>query len=237
MKQTFKYEMHLHTAACSGCAQSTGESFVMRAKKLGFSGFVMTNHFYHGNSTVDRSLPWKDFVGAYAKDYEETKRIAKDYDIDVFFGFEEGYGEKGYHYLVYGLSPDTVASAPEFPQMSLAEIYDFVHKNGGFAAFAHPYRDLSALNEPGPYPDMRYADAIEVYNAGNSEESNRLASEYAARTGVKTISGSDTHNIHSFGQGGLAFEKRLYTSEKMVENLFLGRYNIIVAGQEKGRVL
>lgn len=234
MKQTFKYEMHLHTAACSGCARSTGESFVIRAKKLGFSGFVMTNHFYHGNSTVDRSLPWKDFVGAYAKDYEETKKIAKDYDIDVFFGFEEGYGEKGYHYLVYGLSPDTVASAPEFPEMSLAEIYDFVHKNGGFAAFAHPYRDLSALNEPEPYPDMRYADAIEVFNAGNRPESNQLAAEFVKKNGVRTISGSDTHNIHSFGQGGLVFSRRLYTSENLVADLFADRYKLITTEEVNG---
>ena len=234
MEHTFKYEMHLHTAACSGCARSTGESFVLRAKKLGFAGFVITNHFYHGNSAVDRSLPWKDFVGAYAEDYENTKKIAQDYDLDVFFGFEEGYGENGYHYLVYGLSPDTVASAPEFPEMSLTELYDFVHKNGGFATFAHPYRDIvSALGEKDPYPDMRYGDAIEVYNAGNSEESNRLAREYAERTGVQTVSGSDTHNINSFGQGGLAFRKRLYTPENLVENLFAKRYNIIIAGQEK----
>ena len=174
--------MHLHDSACSRCGRSTGEDFVKIAKKRGFSGFVITNHFYHGNSAVDRALAWSDFVGAYARDYENTKKIAEEYDLDVFFGFEEGYGEKGYHYLVYGLSPDNMASAPEFPNMSLPEIFDFVHKNGGFAAFAHPYRDLSALNETEPYPDMRYADAIEVFNAGNRPESNQLAAEFVKKT-------------------------------------------------------
>ncbi|MBR5923524.1 MAG: hypothetical protein IKZ59_07005, partial [Clostridia bacterium] len=130
MKQSFRYEMHLHDSTCSGCARSSGESFVKIAKERGFSGFVITNHFYHGNSTVDRNLPWSDFVGAYAKDYEDVKKIAEEYDLDVFFGFEEGYGG-GQHLLVYGLSPEVVASEPRFPEMSLAEIYDFVHKNKG----------------------------------------------------------------------------------------------------------
>ena len=192
--------MHLHTAECSRCARSSGESFVKRAREKGFSGFVITDHFYHGNSAIDRALPWKDFVGGYAEGYYKTKQFAKDYDIDVFFGFEESYGDKGYHVLIYGLSPETVAATPEFKDMTIAEIAAFVHKNNGFLAFAHPYRDLGALNEPQPYPDMRYADAIEVYNAGNSEESNRLAEEYAKKTGVQTIAGSDTHNINSFGQ-------------------------------------
>lgn len=224
--------MHLHDSACSRCGQSTGESFVKIAKKRGFSGFVITNHFYHGNSAVDRALSWSDFVGAYARDYEETKKIAEEYDLDVFFGFEEGYGG-GQHLLVYGLSPEVVASKPEFPDMSLPEIYGFVHENNGFLAFAHPYRDISDANLDN-YPDMRYADAVEVYNAGNSPESNQMAAEFVKRTGVRTIAGSDTHSVHSFGKGGLIFSKRLYTPENLVKELFANRYKLIITDQDNG---
>lgn len=227
MSGEFKYEMHVHTSACSRCARSTGEQFVEKAYKLGFSGFVLANHFYHGNSAISRELPWSEFVGGYALDYENTRKYAKKYGIDVFFGFEESYGENGNHVLIYGLSPETVADAPEFRDMSIAEISAFVHKNNGFLAYAHPYRNLSDVNKP-PYPDMRYADAIEVYNAGNSPESNKMAFDYAARTGVKTISGSDTHQTSSFGQGGLIFTRRLYTAENLVEDLSAGRYKLIV---------
>lgn len=232
MERQYKYEMHLHTRACSGCAKSSGEEFVEKAKKLGFAGFVITNHFYHGNSAIDRNLPWRDFVGGYAKDYENVKKYAEKYDIDVLFGVEEGYGERGNHALIYGLSPDVIADAPEFKDMSIAELSAFVHKNGGFLAFAHPYRDLSDLDAPQPYPDMRYGDAIEVFNAGNSAESNRAAFEYAERTGVQTISGSDTHQTSSFGQGGLIFSRRLYTSENLVRDLFEKRYRLIITEYE-----
>ena len=229
MEQGFRYEMHLHDSACSRCGKSSGESFVKIAKERGFSGFVITNHFYHGNSAIDRALPWRDFVDAYGRDYEETKAIAGKYDLDVFFGFEEGYGT-GQHLLIYGLSPEVVASATEFPNMSLAEIYAFVKENNGFLAFAHPFRDLADADRP-DYPDLRYADAVEVYNAGNKPESNLLAEELVKKTGVRTIAGSDTHSISSFGQGGLVFSKRLYTSENLVEELFANRYRLITDGQ------
>ena len=230
MEQSFRYEMHLHDSACSRCGWSSGEEFVKIAKERGFSGFVITNHFYHGNSAVDRDLPWSDFVGAYAKDYEDTKKIAEEYDLDVFFGFEEGYGG-GQHLLVYGLSPEVVASEPGFPDMALSEIYGFVHKNNGFLAFAHPYRNLADAKMKN-YPDIRYGDAIEVFNAGNSPESNRLAAEFAKKTGVCTIAGSDTHSIKSFGQGGLVFSRRLYTPENLVEDLFANRYELIITEQD-----
>ena len=229
MEQGFRYEMHLHDSACSRCGKSTGESFVKIAKERGFSGFVITNHFYHGNSAVDRELPWRDFVGAYGRDYEETKEIAAKYDLDVFFGFEEGYGG-GQHLLIYGLSPEIVARETDFPNFSLAEIYAFVHENKGFLAFAHPFRCLADADLP-DYPDLRYADAVEVYNAGNQPESNRMAEEFVKKTGVRTIAGSDTHSISSFGQGGLVFSKRLYTSENLVEELFANRYRLITDGQ------
>ena len=229
MDTKFRYEMHLHTSACSRCGRSTGEEFVDKAIKLGFSGFVLTNHFYHGNSAIDRGLPWREFVGAYAADYEKTKKYAASRGIDVFFGVEEGYGKAGAHALIYGLSPETIADAPEFPEMSIADIYAFVHKNNGFLAFAHPYRDPAVLDIEDPYPDMRYADAIEVFNAGNSPEQNQMAVRYAKETGVRTIAGSDTHSTASFGQGGLAFTRRLYTADNLLADLFAGKYELIVA--------
>ncbi len=230
MKQPFRYEMHLHDSACSRCGWSSGEDFARIAKERGFSGFVITNHFYHGNSAIDRTLPWSDFVGAYAKDYEDTKKVAEEYDLDVFFGFEEGYGS-GQHLLVYGLSPEVVANEPKFPDMSLPEIYAFVHKNNGFLAFAHPYRNLSDADIKN-YPDIRYADAIEVYNAGNMPESNQMAAEFIKNTGARTIAGSDTHSIKSFGKGGLVFSRRLYNSESLVEDLFANRYELITSEQD-----
>ena len=52
----YRYEMHLHTAPCSLCAVATMEEMVAACREKGYAGFVVTNHFYHGNTGIDRSL-------------------------------------------------------------------------------------------------------------------------------------------------------------------------------------
>ena len=51
----FKYEMHCHTNAISKCAISTPLEMVQAYYEAGFAGVVFTDHFIHGNTTVDRS--------------------------------------------------------------------------------------------------------------------------------------------------------------------------------------
>ena len=53
----YKYEMHTHSKACSACASSSSEDIVRKAKECGYAGVFFTNHFYFGNSAIDRSLP------------------------------------------------------------------------------------------------------------------------------------------------------------------------------------
>ena len=62
----FKYQMHTHTAPCSKCAVMTPQELIDGLVAGGFKGCVLTNHFYKGNSGIDRSLPWNDFVAEYA---------------------------------------------------------------------------------------------------------------------------------------------------------------------------
>ena len=64
----YKYEIHLHTNNCSACAISSPEEMVDIAAEKGYSGIVITNHFYHGNTGVDRNLPWEEFVSCFEKD-------------------------------------------------------------------------------------------------------------------------------------------------------------------------
>ena len=65
----YKYEMHLHSKGCSLCSISTAEELITAAKDKGYSGVVFTNHFFRGNTCIDRKLPWESFVSAYEEDY------------------------------------------------------------------------------------------------------------------------------------------------------------------------
>lgn len=222
----YKYEVHLHTSACSACARATGEELVLAAKQNGYAGIVITNHFFHGNTAVDRSLSWKDFVSAYRQDYQKTKAFAKQYDIDVLFGIEEGYGA-GKEILIYGVSPKALAETPQFKDMSLPEISEFVHNNSGILAFAHPFRKRSYILDGSTPPDLKYADAIEAYNKGNTDEDNKTAFEFARENNFRIISGGDVHSVAGFGKSGLAFKKRIKTSKSFVNAILKNEYEII----------
>ncbi|MBO4433319.1 MAG: hypothetical protein J5852_07305, partial [Clostridia bacterium] len=225
VNQTYKYEIHMHDKEVSKCGQSAGSSYIDKAKREGFAGFVITNHFYRGNTAIDRSLSWTDFVDAYRQDYLALKAEAASQDMDVLFGIEDNYDDE-HHLLIYGITPDQLDTIPQYPTMTLAEIYNFVHSNGGIIVFAHPFDNTADANRS-DYPDMRYADAIEVYNAGVSAESNRLAREYAEAHNLRMTAGSDAHNITSFGGGVMEFTHRLYNSENLVAEILAGNYTLI----------
>ena len=231
MEPSFRYEMHTHTVACSACAKSTGAELVDAAKERGYAGLVLTNHFYHGNSAIDRTLSWEEFVGAYAKDYEETKRYAKRYDLDVLFGIEEGYGP-GKEVLIYGLSPETVAKTEAFRDMSIAEISAFVHDHHGVLAYAHPFRHRDYIKDPDAEPDTRLVDMIEGYNAHNAPGENPKAMAFAELHHLPVIAGGDVHHTDSIGLCGLDFTCRLYTSENLVTELLAGRYRLYINHKE-----
>ena len=76
----YKYQLHIHTAACSLCGKLTPEDLCQALLDNGYQGAVITNHFLHGNTALDRTLPWEDFVRAYEEDYLACKRYG---DIEV----------------------------------------------------------------------------------------------------------------------------------------------------------
>lgn len=223
----FKYEMHIHNSGCSKCGGSSAIELIDIARQKGYSGIVFTNHFYHGNTGIDRNLPWQDFVGEYKKSYEEAKEYAKQFDFDVLFGIEEGLGG-GKEVLIYGLSPEIIIDNHEFKDMTLPQMAEFVRKNGGVMVHAHPYRARAYIREPDKDPDPAYFDGIEVYNSHNSDDENGRARAFAKKYGLLEVSGGDTHRIEFFGGSGLAFGNRIKTNEDLVKALKAREYKLII---------
>ncbi|MBQ3817089.1 MAG: hypothetical protein II802_02310, partial [Clostridia bacterium] len=159
-----------------------------------------------------------------------AKEMGSKLDIDVFFGIEEVY-EQGKEVLIYGISPELLADHPEFKDMRMPEIYKFVHANNGFISVAHPFRHVSYIPEPDKEPDVRYFDAVEVYNHSNSQEDNQKAYDFAKRNSLQTVSGGDIHIADKFGKSGLAFYERLYTPQNFVKALKENRYKLIINGE------
>ena len=104
--------MHTHTSPCSKCGSMMPQELINALHCGGYQGCVITNHFYHGNCGVDRSLPWNEFVKKYENDYLECKTIAKKYDLDVIFGIEE-HLKDGLEILCYGITPQFLYDNPQ----------------------------------------------------------------------------------------------------------------------------
>ncbi len=222
----YKFEIHLHTNNCSACAVSSPQELIDKAVETGYSGIVITNHFYHGNTAVDRNLPWEDFIGAYIDDYQTAEAYGKDKGITVFFGLEEGFAP-GKEMLIYGVEPKYFLKHPEFIMMSAKEKAEFVRHFGGVCVCAHPFRDRAYIPQPNLQPDPDLFDGIEGFNLCNRPEENQKAIEFALKHNKFITSGSDTHSANNFGEAGISFDTPVADYKTFIEKMKKGEFKLI----------
>ncbi len=222
----YKFEIHLHTNNCSGCAVSSPEEMIDAAAEKGYSGIVLTNHFYRGNTCVDRKLPWKEFVEAYVQDYKIALAYGKAKGIAVFFGLEEVYAP-GREMLIYGLDPKKLIATPEFIHMDLKEMSLFVRENGGVCICAHPFRSRMYIPEPDAVTSPEYFDGVEGFNLCNQPEENEKAFVFGLNNKKIITSGGDVHNAADFGNSGIAFESPVKNYKDFLKRLKKGDFKLI----------
>lgn len=223
----YKFEIHLHSSGCSACGSSDSIEMVQAAYENGYAGVVFTNHFYHGNSAIDRHIPWTDFINAYEADYLKAKEYGETVGVKVFFGVEEAYAP-GKEMLIYGISPDTFKQAPEFVNMTAHEKADFVHKNGGVTVCAHPFRNRAYIPNPDTPPDISLFDGIECYNHFNKPEENEKAFKFTEKTSLFKSAGGDIHNAKDIGKTGIAFDKPIETYDDFIKNFKSGNFTLLI---------
>lgn len=221
----YKYEMHIHTSPCSG-GGSDIRDHIDELRRKGYSGMVVTNHFYHGDSRIDRSLPWEAFVDAYRQDYLYGLAYAQTIDFDLLFGIEESVGD-GREILIYGIEADLLSSHPELKDADIKTFVDVVHSAGGLVYQAHPYRDRFYISKPYPLDCLDILDGIEVYNACNESAWNESAEKLAIELGLACVAGSDGHSIETAGHSGILTKERIRTNSDLVRILKSGDYDII----------
>ncbi len=200
----YKYETHIHTSQGSGCSMWRGSAIAERLHELGYSGVFITDHFFNGNSCVDRSLPWDVKVHLHCQGYEEAKKRGDELGLDVWLGWEFAY--RGTEFLTYGLDKQFLLDNPQIMEMSLERYADFVHEKGGFVVQAHPFRQAGYIPCIRLYPDK--VDGIEAINCGNSPDANERAQWYAKSFGLPMTGGSDAHHVWAYASGGIGVEEK-----------------------------
>lgn len=210
--EKYKYETHAHTAEVSKCARIPAKELVRFYKSMGYSGICITDHFFNGNTTVPKALPWKQRVELYCTGYEKAYEEGKKVGLDVFFGWEYSY--LGSDFLTYGLDREWLLKHPRLLELSVNEYCDLARGEGGFIVHAHPFREDYYIDMIRLLP--RKVDAVEVNNACRKAFENKLADEYADHYQLLKTAGSDNHWGEMSGYSGIMLPRRLQDVHDMI---------------------
>ncbi|MCR4851581.1 MAG: PHP domain-containing protein [Lachnospiraceae bacterium] len=230
----YRYELHLHTSQGSACGRCPGADMARAAKEFGYDGIVVTDHAWGGNTAVDRSLPWREWMTQYLKGYEDAKAWGDKNGLLVMFGLETGFC--GTEFLLYGLTPEYMLDTPEFWDATISEQLKLVHAGGGIVMQAHPYREEYYIPEIRLFPDD--VDGVETINATHSShlskshlglEFNEKAIEYARKHNFPTCAGSDVHSTTMFG-GGIMTRDRITDSKDLTDLLMSDEMYLLTDG-------
>lgn len=214
MEKLYKIETHMHTSQGSACAVSTGEGMARAHKAAGYDAIIITDHFFGGNTTVPRDLPWERRIDLYCAGYDEARRVGEEIGLKVFFGLEWAW--QGTEYLTYGIDREWLKAHPEMEEWDIPTYLTNVRAAGAYVSHAHPFRQASYLHgEPRIFPE--FEDAVEIYNSGNADNAwNLQALEYARKYGLAMTSGSDDHDAKALRGGGMAFATPFETMEDFI---------------------
>lgn len=230
----YLYETHLHTSQGSACAGCTGAEMAKACKEAGYTGMIVTDHNWGGNTAVNRSMPWKDWVEEFVKGYEDAKRMGERIGLDVFFGYEAGF--QGTEFLIYGPDKLFLLEHPKLRTATVEEQYALVHEAGGMVIHAHPYREEYYIPEIRLYPE--YVDGVEGINAMHSNPRSHAHNEpvfderaigYAKEHGLPMSAGSDIHSTALLG-GGVAFRRKLESIRDFVNAILSGEDYVLTNG-------
>ena len=212
------YETHLHTMEGSACSNTLAEDYIDYMIGLGYSGIIVTDHFFNGNCAVPKDLPWDKKVELYCSGYKHAAEAAKDKGLAVFFGIE--YNFDGDEYLLYGVDEDWLLSNPDIMQKDRFEVYEAVHSAGGIMVQAHPYRERGYLKAIHLTPEL--CDGAEIFNAGNPDWQDALGYQYANDRNFLFSAGSDIHNFSQDDMGGMSFPYPIHSIKEYVSAFLKG---------------
>ena len=219
--EKYLYETHLHTNQGSACGWLSGAEVARKYKAAGYAGIVITDHFFGGNTAIDRSLPWAQWVEAFCRGYESAKEEGDKIGLQVFFGWESGYC--GTEFLIYGLDKQWLLTHPEIRDCTIEEQYDWVRSGGGIVIHAHPFRKEFYIPEIRLFPE--YVHAVEAINATHSSAKsvshqnvqwNTEAIAYAEEHDLPITAGSDQHKSAMIG-GGMVFGRKMQNIQDLCQ--------------------
>lgn len=231
----YKYETHSHTSQTSRCSKISGAELARFYKALGYTGLIVTDHFFNGNTTVGRDIAWKERVELFERGYLDAKAEGEKIGLDVFFAWEYTWSG-GNDFLIYGLDREWLLANPDQLEWRPKDYMRRVRAGGGLVIHAHPFRESDYIECMRLVP--REVDGVEVMNSSRPDLENSAAVWYANNYGLLKLAGSDNHVGRRERLAGVYLPERISDMRSFVHiikegkhELFLDRYD------EEGRRL
>lgn len=219
----YYYELHMHTSDTSRCGRSPAADMVAAYKQKGFTGVVVTDHLMNVQSHAEPETDWNRRVEKQLAGYYAALEAGKKLGLTVYCGWELTYQDNAEDYLTLGLSPQFLYDHPWLERYDIERYRDAVHAAGGILVRAHPYRRAWYIKKP--YVEREgIADAIEVFNGGNSsQEENDMALAYAQKHNMPMTGGSDVHHVDETARGYISLEKKAESYAELCEAIRTGK--------------
>ena len=219
----YYYELHMHTSDTSRCGRSPAADMVAAYKQKGFTGVVVTDHLMNVQSHAEPETDWNRRVEKQLAGYYAALEAGEKLGLAVYCGWELTYQDNAEDYLTLGLSPQFLYDHPWLERYDIEKYRDAVHAAGGILVRAHPYRRAWYIKKP--YVEREgIADAIEVFNGGNSsQEENDMALAYAQKHNMPMTGGSDAHHVDETARGYIALEKKAESYAELCEAIRTGK--------------
>lgn len=224
----YLYETHMHTKQGSACGVSTGAEMARSLYEHGYSGAVVTDHFFNGNCRVDRTLPWDERVRQFVLGWEDCRDEGERLGLKIWFGFE--YNWRGAEFLIHGLTPAWLYAHPDCDRLTPQEFSALVHADGGFVVRAHPFREASYIPRGYLFPNA--VDAVEGHNGNGAHFTHPWFDEkafaYARQFGFPVTAGTDVHSADGVFGMGMAFDRPLTSHADLIEQISQGTGRLVV---------
>src|SRR5690554_4652408 len=210
----FIYEIHAHTSEVSVCGQVSAKEAVRLHRDKGYSGLVITDHFYEGFFTQDAAQSWSQQVARFLRGYELAYDAGQQLGMDILLGAEVRFLDDPTDYLLYGISERFLQDNEKLYEMDIRHLRQLADEHNLLIYQAHPFRREE------PRLDNEMIDGMEVIN-GNLRHNNRndVAQDYAKAHGLKMIAGSDFHQLEDLARCGVVFPERVRTEQDLVRLL------------------
>ena len=221
-KYTFKTELHAHTKPASGCSEIYPEELVENYARLGYSGVVISNHFYSGMRYYGNK---EKCLNAYLADFDKAVQVGNKLGIHVILGCEIRFAENINDYLLFGIDREFLKAAYAYLDKDLAAFSKDFRREDRVLLQAHPFRQGMALADPD------YIDGIETFNVHPGHNSRvAVAARYAQEHSFIVSAGTDYHHHGHEGLAGIRTKTELKTSQEVAQVLRSRDYLLDVGG-------